>query len=422
MTTMVGTGVFVTGGYVLADVQSGSASLLLWSLGGLGALCGGLTYAELAAALPKNGGEYMLLGRIYHPAVGFTAALASLVVGYGVPVSICAMAFSEYMHPIWPSVSMKGMALGLTLVMSFVHCLEVSTAARLQNATTLPKLLVLVGLVIVGIGFGAESPVQGKPLEEVYRSPSFAFALAYVGYAYAGWNASVYIAGEVHDPQRVLPRSIIVGTIAVIGLYVGLNAAFQMLAPVEVLAGTPNVAYVAASHQFGDMAGTVVSAVIGFGLVSAVGALMMAGPRVTAAVGEDYPRLRWLAYRSSGGAPIAAIGLHTCISVVTILFFDDVGVIVEYAGLTLSIIAMLAVGGVIVLRFREPDLERSYRVPGYPWVPLVSLGITGWMLVASIRYRPESLSVSLFTLGIGPIIWWICKTPGRSSSSRASSS
>ena len=135
----------------------------------------------------------------------------------------------------------------------------------------------------------------------------------------------------------------------------------------------------------------------------------MAGPRITAAVGTDYARLRFLAYRTEGGAPIIAIGVHTVISISVILLFDDVGMIVEYAGLTLSMLGMAAIGGVFILRIREPELERTYRVPGYPYIPLIALVISAWMLVASVQYKPESLGVSLATLALGPLTWFLVR-------------
>jgi APA family basic amino acid/polyamine antiporter len=402
---MVGTGVFVTGGYVLADIGSGSGSLLLWLLGGIGALCGGLSYAELAAALPRNGGEYFLLSRIYHPAIGFMAATSSTIVGYAVPVAISALAFSKYLAPIIPGLPAKPVAICLALGLAFVHCLEVRRAAVLQNITTIIKLIVFVGFVVCGVAGGEHNPAAGRPLGDVVGTSPFAFALAYVGYAYLGWNASVYIAGEVESPQKNLPRSIILGTVLITSLYVALNGAFQSLAPLEILAGSPNVAYQAASHRFGPVAGVITSVAISFGLVSAIGALLMAGPRVLTTVGEDYHCLRFLSFRRLSGAPVVAVVIQSIFTVFVLVVVDDLDAILEYAGLTLSMLGGLAVLGVFVLRIKEPDLHRPYKVPGYPVVPIVAVGMVAWMLIASVDYRPMSLMVSLLTLCGGFLLW-----------------
>lgn len=414
--SMVGTGVFTTTGYLVRDIGSVWGVLLAWLLGGVLALFGALAYGELVAALPHNGGEYQLLGRIYHPAVGLIAAWTSLVVGFSAPIAASAIAFGEYANAalggdaIHPAIHALLLIGGLT----GVHVVRITVGVGFQNAVTALKVLLIVAFVIGGLVAGDLGRLAGgssRSAGEVLLSPELAIGLIYVSFAYTGWNAATYIAGEVRDPGRTLPLSLLLGTLGVTALYLGLNVVFLAAAPKEAIAAAESrVGHVAAVGLFGGEAARVLSAIIAAGLVSTVGALIMTGPRVYEAVGRDYPKLGFLRWRREGGGPVTAMLLQSGVAVVMALTatFDE---LLTYIGVTLSLGAALTVLGVFVLRAREPNLQRPYRAWGHPLTSLVFVALMLWMVVASLIERPTIALVSLGTIAAGGVLYLVVRRP-----------
>src|SRR5262245_8839546 len=189
---MIGIGVFTSLGYQVRDLPSGFALLMLWVVGGVIALCGGLSYAELATAFPRSGGEYNLLSRIYHRAVGFLAGWLSATVGFSAPTALAAMAFSGYLAGVWPDAPQLAPALGIVWMVTLVHLLGAQGASTFQNVSTLLKVALIVGLIAAAVAFGDRQPLSFAPSSgdiALIASPPFAISLAFVMYSYAGWNA-----------------------------------------------------------------------------------------------------------------------------------------------------------------------------------------------------------------------------------------
>lgn len=404
--TMIGTGVFTTTGFLLRDLGSQPAVLMAWLLGGLAAACGSLAYAELVAALPHNGGEYRLLGRIYHPALGFIAGFVSLVVGFAAPIAASAIAFGEYLNLALGSERIPPLVWGLALVIgaSVLHSIRLTTGSRVQDLFTLLKALLILLFILGGVfAIVPERLVgdEGLPVLDALFSPAFAVGLIYISYAYTGWNAAAYVAGEVRDPGRRLPIALVVGTLTVTLLYLGVNAVFLGAAPPgELAAANERVGHVAAIHVFGESGGRLLSGLIALGLVSTVGALVMTGPRIYEAMGRDYRAMAWLARRVDGGGPLIAIWLQSALAIL-MLVTASFEALISYAGFTLSVFAALTVAGVFVLRAREPDLVRPYRTWGHPFTTLGFLVLMGWMVLHAIHERPQVVAVGAATVGVG---------------------
>ena len=396
---MIGIGVFTSLGFQVRDMPSGFALLMLWVVGGVIALCGGLSYAELATAFPRSGGEYNLLSNIYHRAVGFLAGWLSATVGFAAPTALAAMAFSGYLAGAWPGAPELAVALAVVWAVTLVHLLGTEGASAFQNVATLFKVVLIAGFIVAAVAYGERQPLSFAPASgdlALIASPAFAVSLAYVMYSYAGWNAVTYIAGEVRDPRRTVPLSVIVAVAAVTLLYVGLNAAFLYTTPVEQLAGRIPVAAIAGAHIFGATGARIVDAVICVGLVSSISAMMWLGPRVTMAMGEDFRLLSVFARKTRRGVPAVAILLQ--LAVVTLLLFTQkFESIVEFIQFSLTISSFLTVLGVIVLRFTRPALPRPYKVWGYPITPLLFLAVSLFMMVNLVLERPKQ---SLAGVGI----------------------
>lgn len=407
--SMIGTGVFTTTGLLLADIDSVAAVLACWAVGGLLALTGALSYAELATTLPDNGGEFLFLSRIFHPALGFAAGIVSLVVGFSAPIAAAAIAFSLYLERVVPGAPTMPLAIALIVGLSALHAWRVTVGGRFQVAITAAKVILIVALIVVGLwraDGGTLAPAPGAPFLATVLSPAFAVGLVLVSFAYTGWNASVYVAGELENPRRNIPLSLAAGTIIVTVLYVGLNVVFVTAAPVEQLAGVVEVGHVAAAGLFGEHGARWLSALIALGLVSTISAYVMSGPRVYEAMGEAYPRLAFLSGRGAqpNRGPVAAIVLQAAVSLAMLLTASFEGLL-TYIGFTLSIFAALTVAGVIVLRIREPGLERPYRVWGYPVTPLLFIGLMIWMIWQAIALEPRVALAGLVTLVVAGVLY-----------------
>src|SRR5262245_17231072 len=417
---MIGVGVFTSLGFQVPGIPSAFSLIMLWVVGGITALCGALAYAELAAALPRSGGEYNFLSRIYHPAVGFLAGWISATVGFAAPIAVAAMAFGTYFMGAFPgflaglvSPAVASLALGLALawVVSLVHLSGLRQSSLLQNVSTAIKVLLIVGFIIAGFAFGTPQPISFAPSAQdigYILSAPFAISLVFVMYSYSGWNAATYIINEVRDPERSLPRSLLIATLIVLGLYVALNAVFLYSTPMAKMAGQINVAQVAGQEVFGAAGGRVVAGLICVGLISAVSAMVWIGPRVTMVIGEDIPALRFFARTTRSGIPATAILFQ--LAVVTLLLFtQSFERIVNYIQFSLTFCTFLAVLGVIVLRNTQPNLKRPYRVWAYPLTPVVFLLVTGFMMYYMITQKPEESLAGLLTMLAGLLVFAISR-------------
>lgn len=403
--SMVGTGVFTSLGFQVRDVPAGFPILILWGLGGLVSLCGAFCYAELVAMMPRSGGEYHLLSSALHPLAGFLAGWVSITAGFAAPIAAAGAVFGTYLTDIFPGlgIGVKGYGLGLVLLVAGVQLLSLQFVERFQVGFTVMKLA-LIGVFIVGaVGFGENQwdrllPRSGEGVH--YFSHPYAIALVYVMYAYTGWNGAVYVAGEMADVRRQLPRALMWGTLGVMVLYIGLNAVFLTGAPWSLMEGKPEVALVAARAIFGEWGGNGMGGVIAFGLVAHVSAMLFAGTRVLRVIGEDVWFMRWMNRRNIAGAPWLAVLVLTG-TVLTLMMSGTFEQLLLYIQGLLLLSSMLCVVAVPWLRWRRPEMERPFKVPLYPLPPVVFLAVTVWMLWALVRERPVESAWGLLTLVVG---------------------
>jgi len=387
---MIGTGIFTTTGFMAADLAPGTI-LIGWLLGGFLALCGAFAYAELGAMMPRVGGEYVYLREAFHPAIGFLAGWVSLIVGFSAPIAAAAVAFGSYLQALVPGVPVSVSAVVLIVLSSLLHVRSVAFGSSVQTAFTVLKIALIVVFIALGLTIGDgdwQNLTSANPgATSSTLSPLFWTSLVYVSFSYTGWNAAAYVAGEIEDPQRNLPRALIVGTLIVTLLYMALNLVFLIAAPASELAGKPEVGYVAAVHLFGDGAGRWLSALIAIGLAPAVSAMVFSGPRVYAAMAEDGLFFRGFAQRTSKGAPLRGVVLQGALAILFALLvpFDT---LLQYVGFTLSLVSALTVVAVAVLRYKRPDAERPYRTLGWPVTPVLFVAGSLWMAFHLVRQEP----------------------------------
>ncbi|RFP65357.1 amino acid permease [Hymenobacter lapidiphilus] len=409
---MVGTGVFTSLGFQVLDIQSGFALLMLWVVGGIIALCGALSYGELAAALPRSGGEYHYLSKIYHPALGFLSGWVSATVGFAAPTAAAALALEQYASSVWPGLPPKLLAVSVVLLLTLVHGISSRAGSRLQVAVTALKVVVLVCFIGVGLLVAMPQPLaftpQGPADWQLLLSPAFAVSLIFVSYAYSGWNAAVYLTGEIDQPQRNLPRILLTGTALVLVLYVALNFIFLYSTPISALKGQVEVGFVAATSLFGPGGGRLMGGLIAALLVSTISSMIFAGPRIVQVMGEDLPALRFLAKRSAAGVPVRALLFQLALTLLFVMESSFAQVVV-YAGFILTLFTFLTVLGLFVLRVRQPELVRPYRAWGYPLTPLLFLLLNGWTLWYIARDKPTETLYGLATLVAGLLVYGLSR-------------
>jgi APA family basic amino acid/polyamine antiporter len=405
---IIGTGIFTSLGFQVAEIQSGFALLMLWVIGGIAALCGALCYGELSTALPRSGGEYHFLSQIYHPALGFMAGVISVTIGFAAPIALAAMAFGKYFEGVFGLGSPVILSFAVVWVVALFHLVNLRVGSVFQNLSTFVKLLLIGTLIAAGFFALPKQPIVFLPTHtdvvSIFGAP-FAVALVYVMYSYSGWNAAAYITGEIKRPQKNVPRSLFVGTGVVIVIYVLLNAIFLATTPMEELKGQLEVALIAGKHIFGSAGGRIAGAVICLGLISSISAMTWIGPRVSMSMGEDHWLLRLLGRTNRNGIPTNAIVLQLLI-VNLLLLTRRFELVLVYTQFSLLLCSLLAVLGVVVLRSTQPALPRPYRVWGYPLPPLVFAAVTIWMMIYLLGSNPMESLAALATMLAGFLLYF----------------
>ncbi|MCB9039903.1 MAG: amino acid permease [Lewinellaceae bacterium] len=406
---MVGTGVFTSLGLQLQGLSSAWAILLLWMIGGMVSLFGAFSYAELGTKLPRSGGEYYFLSRIYHPFIGYLSGWVSLTVGFAASVALAAMAMGAYIGKFSP-FSAQAVAIGAIALISMVHSVNIRQSSNFQNTFTALKLLLILFFIIACFALPTESGVGAAELSRAWHAdlskPAFAVSMVYVIYAFSGWNAAAYIVEEIREPARNLPRALIGGTLAVSLLYVLLQMAFLNQASTAQLKGKIEVGQVVAELMFGPAGGQLISFFIALFLISSISAMVWVGPRVVRAMANDYSIWRFLAEDNRHGIPVKAVWLQAGISIFMIVTSSFEQVLL-YSGFVLQLFTTAAVAGIFVMRWKNG--HSGYSSPGYPWVQVAFLAISIWILAFLLYDRPMESLLGLANLGLGAISYWWSK-------------
>ena len=401
---MIGTGVFTSLGYQVGPLPSGFAIMMLWLLGGIVALSGAFTYAEIATTIKRSGGEYLYLSRIFHPTLGFLSGWMSSVVGFAGAISAVAIAIGEYATEA-TGVSTKVIAVIAIISVSTVHWFGVKTGGRVQTFLTGLKLTLILFFCIAPFFIQSvpKTEIRFVPMPgdwQLIISSGFAISLVFVMYAYTGWNASAYIAGNLDKPRKNLPRSLISGTLLVVLIYLALNAMFLYTATFHELQGQNDIGNVVAHKLFGPTAGDIFSGIFSFALLSTLSAMTIAGPRVIEAMGEDYKLLQSFSVKNRYQMPYGAILAQTGWSIFLVLV-SSFKEIIQYISVSLSFFSMLTVIGIFFLR-RATTTTDHFKVPLYPITPLIFIICTSWMIyyVAIEDYKIILYSVATMVPGL----------------------
>jgi APA family basic amino acid/polyamine antiporter len=427
---MIGTGIFISTGVIAETLPSPGGILLVWCLGGLLALTGALSCAELSASLPYAGGDYNYIKAAYGRLMGFLSGWSSFLVTFSGAIAFLAVTFTGFMAFFIPVLASKEAffsktLLGLTIeittgtifsiaivvLISILHCLGVRLGTSMQNVLSLLKIGALLGIILFGVLFGKGDVAHFTPLfdwEKITNFSVFAAAFIPVIFAYSGWNAIIYIAGEVKEPERNLPRALLWANLIVIALYLAINMVYIYAVPVTEMKGALRVSEVATTALFGYETSVWITAVITVSILGALNVVTMLGPRIYYAMARDGVFFRSLSQvHPTLNTPVNAIILQavwTCFLLITGTF----GTLFTYVSVIITLFSAFTVGSVIVLRYKRPDLHRPYKLWGYPVVPILFIVIHLWIVWGSVTENPFSSLVGLFIvcLGIPAYLIW----------------
>jgi APA family basic amino acid/polyamine antiporter len=421
---MIGAGIFTTSGLLMAGLNNPVLLIILWVAGGIIALCGALSYGELGAAMPGAGGEYLFLSKLYSPIFGFLSGWVSFIVGFSAPIAASALGFSEYFTravpglEIWlqnngimgPVLTGKILAVSVILIFTFIHYRGIKYGARIQNALTLLKILLIIILLTAGFSSGngdfSNFTAGGTLLPGLAGWKTAGLSLMWIMFAYSGWNASTYLGAEIKNPSRNLPGSLIYGTIIVIILYLGLNILYVYGINPDSMKGVISVGGLAMGNLFGKSAEVLFSILIAFALFSSLSAFIIIGPRVYYSMAKD-----GLFFKSAARihkkfqVPSNSILLQCLIAVILVLSgtFEQV---LTYMGFALGIFPVLAVMGIWKLRKNNPE---ALKIKGFPFPQIIYIAAGIMILVLSFLERPVESSIALLTVFIGIPVYFIFK-------------
>ena len=424
---MIGAGIFTTTGFQAAALGHPGYIFALWIIGGVLALCGALCFAELGAMFPSAGAEYVYIRETYGSIFGFMSAFVGLIAGFSAPIAAALKSLVQYLGHFIPAFAENPMliasihlndvaAIAIGWLLVYIHIRGIRVGLGFNDLITLFKVLGIVGIIIAAFAVGKGDTANLTHVAPFYydlslneKLSAFATSLIFVSFCYLGWNASAYMAAEMNDPQRDLPRSLVGGTAIVIVLYALLNVVYFYGANVETLAGNVDVGVISATSLFGANGVTLVTFVLSASILASASAMTVVGPRVYYAFGMDFPPLKRLAQSDpKTGAPTFALLLQGIVTTVIILS-GRIDQIIQYAGFTLTLFASLAVSCVILLRIKRPDLERPFRTWGYPVTPILFLAVSAWTMLWAIQGRPWESLAGLATAATGGILFYAIK-------------
>lgn len=432
---IIGSGIFVTTGIMAKYIPSAGLLLLAWIVGGLLTLAGALTYAELGAAMPEAGGQYVYLREAYGPMAAFLFGWILFLVYMSGGIAGLALAFGEVFGKFFPSLSMDSIILnktikvfhtsvpislsagqfvgvGVILLLSFFNYIGVIFGKLIQNFFTVIKIGMVMAIIVLGfvVGKGTAPNLTLNPGGWSFGQMIFGFGLALVAisWAYDGWNNVNFVAGEIKNPKRNLPRALILGTIGVTVLYVLINYIYLYALPMNKIIGEIKIAEQATTSLFSESIGGLISAVVLISIFGAMNGSILAGPRVYYAMARDklffkkasevHPRFK------TPGFAIIIQGIWA--SILTLAgTFEQLFTFAMFIAIAFWIAAAFSV---FTLRKKFPDLPRPYKTWGYPVVPILFILASLGILLNTLIEKPiEALAGILFTaLGIPVYFYW----------------
>lgn len=404
---MIGTGAFTSLGFQLNDLSNTSTILTLWILGGIFALSGAFSYAEVGTSIRLSGGEYAFLDKLYHPVIGYLSGWVSITVGFAAPIALSAIAFTEYFP--WSVPYPKIVGILMVAIITWIHSKNLRSSAHFQNTSTLIKAVIILVFITAALMLPgtAENTIQiNASYFQELTTGAFVISLIFVSYSYSGWNAAAYITEEFKNPHRSLPVALIGGTLIVTLLYTLLQYSFLKHVPQVELVNKINVGTISARYMLGERFSAIFSGSISFLLISGISAMIWVGPKVTSQIAKKYPL--WNYFRENKkGIPTKASWLQFAISALLIITgtFEE---ILIYCGVLLTFSSLLVVTAIFKLRRnKKADAQQHFRSPLFPLFQILFILLSVWIILFAFISSPYETTMGMINLLIGVITFCI---------------
>jgi len=417
VSSMIGTGIFISFSFQAAFVQNQPTILALWIVGGLIALTGALSYSDVSRLVPRSGGEYAFLDKLLHPSFGFSAGFISVFAGFAGPLAIASITLGEYAlkSNVFSGIQFEAISLGIfvigpaqcigvlvLLALSACHSISLRIGGNVQKILTTVKLSVL-GFILIGAFAKGGEPIN-LTLDAVFWDKTldigFAEQLVWVWLAYSGWNAAVYVASEIPDAKRLIPRALVIGASVVALLYVLLTLAFMRSIPSEAfIAGDDlelTVIYESGKHLFGPSMASNLSLLVSISLLATLSGMVIIGPRVLKVMGEDNRMLNYFAKTDDKSQlPLRAVWIQTGIASLLILL--PIQHLIMSVGSSLSIMATLTVLSYVEYSFRHPTVKSSIF---FPWIHILFIILNVGMLILIVQQQGMQASLVMLLVSL----------------------
>ena len=401
ISSVIGVGIFLTPGTVANVLPHPGLVLGAWFIGGLLSLAGALANAELGAMYPHAGGDYVYLREAYHPAAGFVIGWLSFFVIYAGTVATLAVGFAEGLDRfiMLGAAGKTATAVAITVVSSWINYSGVRAGARFNNLTGYIKIAALVGLAVLGPLLGRGSIGHLQPLvtgAAAVPLAGFGLALSPILFSYLGWNASVYVASEIRDAGRNVPRSLFAGLAICTAIYLLINVVYLYALPIAQLRGEVRVGEAAARALFGDVGGTITAVLVLASVVGCLNATILVGPRIAYAMALDGYFFRGVdLVHEANRTPHVAIAVQGVTAIALIVVLHNFPSVLDYTTFAIVLATMADTTALYALRRRQPQRRRPYRAWGYPLVPALYFIANGVIAGTMLWHRPKECAIAL---------------------------
>ena len=415
---IIGSGIFMVPAAVAMFTGSASLFFMVWIAGGIVSLFGALSVAELGAAMPRAGGQYVYLSEAYGPVWGYLYGWSAIAVINTASIAAVGVAFSEYLRFFFPitDISIKGIAVATIVLLTIINILDVKSGARFQNLFTISKLGAIFGIIILGLVMEGGS---NQNLSPFFSDQSFTklvgplgLAMVSVLWTFDGWIFITYVAGEVKNPGRNIPLSLIFCMLIVVTIYLLLNYVLIYTLGFTGMNGSDLVVSDAASVFLGNKGAAIVTLIILISLIGANNGFVLTSARINYAMAKDklffyqasqiHPRFK---------SPSNALIIQ-CVWASLLTFTGTFNQLITYIIFASWIFYGMSAGAVIILRNKKPDMERPYKTPVYPWIPIIFILFAIFLTINTIIEAPRDAAIGAGIILAGLPMYYYWKNNG----------
>ncbi len=411
---IIGSGIFMVPATVALYTASSSLFFMVWILGGVVSLFGALSVAELGAAMPKAGGQYVFLNEAYGPVWGYLYGWSAVVVINTASMAAVGVAFAEYLKFFYPisDLAVKEIAICSIILLTIINIVDVKSGARFQNVFTFAKLGAILGVILLGLFLEGGSTQNFSPLF-TDRSPlsligPLGLAMVAVLWTFDGWIFVTYVAGEVKNPGRNIPLSLILCMVIVVTVYLALNTVLVYVLGFDQMIGSELVMADAASKFIGGKGAAIVTIIILISLIGANNGFILTSARINYAMARDNRFFKQAAIIHPKFQSPANALIIQCIWACILTFSGTFNQLITYIIFASWIFYGMSAGAVIILRKKKPDMERPYQIPFYPWIPIIFILFAIFLTVNTILEAPRDAAIGsgLILAGLPLYYYW----------------